>query len=214
MTTDLAARLDPEAGSAGRLADSTPYPWPWNGQFSADRCALLVLDTIEPPVPSGDPAWGVVESVATALAAQGGLVVSVGTGRPPRFTNPSDPPTGTGAPTSSSRLGATVTVSAPGWDGFFGTNLDLVLRGSRRDLLLLVGGWLEVGVHSTMRSANDRGYECLLIPDACIAIDHVTRAATVSSTEMSGGIFGAVAGSRHLIELIESTTHQSTSEER
>jgi nicotinamidase-related amidase len=186
------------------MADSTPYPWPWNGQFAADRCALLVLDTAQPPVPSGDPAWTVVDSLAASLAARGGLIVSVGTGRPPRLTTPSSRMDGPGAP---ARFDAHVTVTAPGWDGFFATNLDSVLRGSHRDLLLLVGGWLEIGVHSTMRSANDRGYECLLIPDACIAIDATTRAATVSSTEMSGGIFGAVAESRHLIDLLESTTH-------
>jgi nicotinamidase-related amidase len=43
-----------------------------------------------------------------------------------------------------------------------------------------------------MRSANDRGYECLLVIDACAAYDLALIAPSVSMIEMSGGIFGAV----------------------
>ena len=102
-------------------------------------------------------------------------------------------PGSAGCDPSSARFAAEVTITAPGWDAS-SRRRSTRLRAAGRDLLLLAGGWLEVGVHSTMRSANDRGYECLLVPSACIAIDDTTRAATISSTEMSGGIFGAVAG--------------------
>ena len=61
-----------------------------------------------------------------------------------------------------------------------------------RDLLLLVGLGLETTVHSTMRSANDRGYECLLVVDACAPLDPDAVPNAVSMVEMSGGIFGAV----------------------
>ena len=69
----------------------------------------------------------------------------------------------------------------------------------RRDQLLLVGGWLESNVHSTLRSANDRGYECLLVLDACTPYDAAMVAASRSQVEMSGGIFGAVGETAHVL---------------
>jgi len=83
-------------------------------------------------------------------------------------------------------------LDAAGVDGFYGSPLDDRLRRLGRDQLLLCGAWLETGVHSTMRSANDRGYECLLVLDACDAYDATLVAASRSQIEMSGGIFGAV----------------------
>jgi Isochorismatase family len=199
VTLDLGSRPGNGAGTAGtttaaQLVDSTPYPWPWDGQFRPQRCALLVIEAATPPLPADDGAWAVIYELAQRLSSSDGFVVQALTARPPRLTEAAPAPTGTVGPTSPSRLGADAVIAAPGWDAFFDTPLDTVLRAARRDLLLLVGGWLEVGVHSTMRSANDRGYECLLVPAGCIAIDDTTRTATISSTEMSGGIFGAVAG--------------------
>ena len=49
--------------------------------------------------------------------------------------------------------------------------LDAVLRGRRRTHLLVAGLGLEAAVHSTLRTANDRGYECLLVTDACAPLD-------------------------------------------
>ena len=83
-------------------------------------------------------------------------------------------------------------VRAVGVDGFFGGPLDSVLRSGGRDLLLCVGLGLEAAVHSTMRSANDIGYECLLIVDACAPLVPELVPAAISMVEMSGGIFGAV----------------------
>jgi nicotinamidase-related amidase len=201
VTTNLAAHLGNEAGRSGGtdapaqlLVDSTPYPWPWDGRFDPRRCALLIIEATEPALPIDSAEWAVIGELADQVSRTGGLVVSVHSARPPRFNGPGSAPVLTTAATGAARFGAAVAVTAPGWDAFFDSPLDTVLRQAGRDLLLLAGGWLEVGVHSTMRSANDRGYECLLIPSACIAINEVTRVATISSTEMSGGIFGAVAG--------------------
>jgi nicotinamidase-related amidase len=78
-----------------------------------------------------------------------------------------------------------------GWDGFHGTPLDAQLRAAGREHLLFAGWWLETAVHSTMRSANDRGYECLLATDLVVGLDPTTTAGAISSIHMSGGIFGA-----------------------
>jgi nicotinamidase-related amidase len=154
----------------------------------------LVIETAAPPLPDNDQAWTVIGELAEQMSSSNGLVVQARSTRPRRLTTGGPQPIGTAVPASPSQFGADAVITAPGWDAFFETPLDTVLRAAGRDLLVLVGGWLEVGVHSTMRSANDRGYECLLVPAGCIAIADTTRAATISSTEMSGGIFGAVAG--------------------
>ncbi|MGB9279882.1 MAG: isochorismatase family protein [Pseudonocardiaceae bacterium] len=178
----------------GVLSRSTPYPWPYDAAFAGSRCALLVLDTVSPSAAGSDPAWPVVGTLARSVAAAGGLAVEIHSHRPPRHSD--------WAPcaVSNRRLTiATHVIDSPGWDAFYGTGLDQMLRATGRDLLLLTGAWLEVAVHSTMRSANDRGYECLLVSDACVADAEQTRAAAQSSIEMSGGIFGAIAHSTDLL---------------
>jgi nicotinamidase-related amidase len=95
-------------------------------------------------------------------------------------------------------------VVSAGIDGFFGSRLDGLPRSLGRDQLLLAGAWLETGVHSTMRSANDRGYECLLVLDACTAYDPELVAASRSQIEMSGGIFGAVGSTDDVLAALAS----------
>jgi nicotinamidase-related amidase len=58
--------------------------------------------------------------------------------------------------------------------------------------LFVAGHGLEGPVHSLLRGANDRGFECLLVTDACSAFTPDCRDAAASMVCMSGGIFGAV----------------------
>src|SRR3546814_10000875 len=95
------------------------------------------------------------------------------------------------------------TISSQGVDGFFGSPLESVLRQARIERLLLVGAWLETSVHSTMRTANDMGFECLLVVDACAPGDATLTANSVSMIEMSGGIFGAVGATARVVEASE-----------
>ena len=188
MTQEVSARPLPGAGA---LARSTPYPWPYDGAFDAARCALLILNTASPRPPFDDPAWSQIAELSTSV----GMVVEIHNSRPPRL--------GRHAPRGPlDRRFAGHLITAPAWDAFYGTALDQLLRANGRDLLVLCGAWLEVGVHSTMRAANDRGYECVLVADACLAGDESLRPASISSTEMSGGIFGAVADSADLLTLL------------
>jgi nicotinamidase-related amidase len=79
------------------------------------------------------------------------------------------------------------------------TELEPVLRAQGITHLLFAGCTTDVCVHSTLREANDRFFECLLIEDACASGDAYAHAAAVHMVTVEGGIFGAVATSEAVV---------------
>jgi nicotinamidase-related amidase len=83
-------------------------------------------------------------------------------------------------------------VTAAGHDAFCGSDLELELRARGLRNIVAVGLAAEVAVSCSVRSANDRGFECLTLADATAPLDLATGQRELRSITMSGGIFGAI----------------------
>lgn len=197
---------------------TTPYAWPWDHDhgttLTADRIAVVVCGW-QPYWAARVEAFGGIASALADLTATvtelrdlGVTVLWVRTGAPsgPSLRPPYLPEVGSGdwVLLDGTEPGDLI-VDTPGLDAFLVEWTDLELRGRGLDRLVVCGLGTEGPVSSTNRSANDRGYECLIPTDAVVHHDPVTGAASLSSVCMSGGIFGAIGSAAELIHELTSS---------
>jgi len=90
-----------------------------------------------------------------------------------------------------------------GKGAFYQTDLHQILFDWGIKTLFFGGVTTEVCVQTSMREANDRGFECLLLTDCTGATDKSNHEAAIKMVQMQGGVFGATAPSINVIRALE-----------
>ncbi len=92
-----------------------------------------------------------------------------------------------------------VVIDKPGFGAFYATDLEHVLHAANIHSLTIAGVTTDICVHSTLREAVDRGFECVTVGDACAAADPAVHAAMLACIDGEGGILGRVAGTDEVV---------------
>jgi nicotinamidase-related amidase len=86
-----------------------------------------------------------------------------------------------------------IVIDKASYGAFCGTNLERILRGRGIDTLVFAGVTADVCVHTTLREAYDRWFDCVYVADAISCFDPEIRRACEKMIEEEGGIWGALS---------------------
>jgi biuret amidohydrolase len=93
-------------------------------------------------------------------------------------------------------------VDKPGKGAFYATDLQEMLKHRDVKQLVVTGVTTEVCVNTTVREANDRGYECLVLSDCCGSYFPEFHEMGLKMVKAQGGIFGWVTSSDNVIKAL------------
>jgi nicotinamidase-related amidase len=93
-------------------------------------------------------------------------------------------------------------IDKPGKGAFYATDLDAILKHQGIRQLIVCGVTTEVCVSTTVREANDRGYDCLVLADCVASYSPALHDAALDMVKAQGGIFGWVSDSRRLLKAL------------
>ncbi|MET0967394.1 MAG: cysteine hydrolase [Nakamurella sp.] len=96
-------------------------------------------------------------------------------------------------------IGGEIVIDKPGKGAFYATELQDVLEKSGMTNLIVTGVTTEVCVHTTVREANDRGYDALVLSDCVGSYFPEFQRVGLDMVAAQGGIFGWVADSKALL---------------
>jgi biuret amidohydrolase len=93
-------------------------------------------------------------------------------------------------------------ISKPGKDAFYATDLDEYLMRRKISALVITGVTTEVCVQTTMRCANDRGYDCILVEDGTDSYFPEFKEVTLRALTAQGAIVGWTCQSSELLNMM------------
>lgn len=192
---------------------SNPYLWPYNGRWSSDDTILFFID-VASKIPEHDPlsdgAKGLQERLLPLVEVANSVQMPIVQSTHPWFLPGECEPVATQyqywlpLAHSSSVLDATP-VRPRGMSAFFGTTLHESLNRMGIRNIIFAGIPTETSVHSTMRDANDRGFECLLLEDGCVGSTADEHRAIIRITRFGNGLFGATASIEEVVFAMEAS---------
>src|SRR6202022_2564726 len=195
-----------------RYVAADPYPWPYDGDLRPANTALIVIDmqAVFCGIGGYVDCMGYdlsltrapIEPIAAVLAIMRRQGFHVFHTREGHRRDLADLPAN--KRWRSRRIGAGI--GDPGKGSFCATDLELMLRLRGISNLVLTGITTDVCVHTTMREANDRGFECLLLEDCTGATEYGNYLAALEMVKMQGGVFGAVASSAAFLAAVHAST--------
>jgi nicotinamidase-related amidase len=103
-----------------------------------------------------------------------------------------------------------VVLDKPGKGSFYATDLETILRARGITYLVVTGVTTEVCVQSTVREANDRGFECLVLSDCTGSYFPQFYESALAMFKAQGGIVGWVGTSNDLLTALD-TVEETTS---
>ena len=193
-----------------------PHPWPLKSQIPSMACAVIVVDMQHDYCTPGyyihqagydtdRLSWPIplIQQVLSVARQNGVHVIYTRHGHISRNDQSS----------SQSSFPVTAAAGEPGWQivpaltpqptdrivekstcsAFVSGELDQLLQQMGVQYLALCGNTIDVCVHSTLRSAVDLGYECLLLADCCGAVNDELHQWALESVKIENGVFGTVA---------------------